>query len=556
MFTTKKQSLFASQQTSDIAVAPFIKAGLKKSAETLSGNGALKYTTTGNDFVDQFAKLGLYKQPRSADSIFSDTSILWAKNPRLTMCFILFIRMITRVISFFSGERTLSVQRGSGLKHEGIMRMIWVHIFHKDIFWKNIQLFISAGSWKDVFVMLQYDLMYNGWKDRKLSWEQFGKLILAGLENPNTSELVKKYLPQIRANSQCKTIESQADSMIAKWICSLLFGNKKTPTDYKMYRKLKTSGTAHQWQQLISQGKHTLINFDTVHGKALSQLVSGKYLANQGLETKYEEWIASKPIAKYTGYVVDLFVKKPQKKYQIDTLNAQFMGLVETAKQNAVNNTGMIVVRDTSASMGAQATGTKLSCFDIGKALALFFSYMLPGGKFANSWIEFNSVAKMHQWKGSTPYEKWQNDASSYVGSTNFLSVISLFIQIKSQGISENEFPTGIICISDSEFNPATLNQSNVKVALDKLRSAGFSEDYVSNFKIVLWNLQSNYYGSTTGSKFETYGNVENVYYFSGYDPSIIAFLTGTTHQTSTPKTAEELFIAAMDQEIMSKVEI
>ena len=62
-------------------------------------------------------------------------------------------------------------------------------------------------------------------------------------------------------------------------------------------------------------------------------MVSGKFLANNGLEKRYEEWIANKPIAKFTGYVTELFIKTPEKKYQIDTLNAQFNGLIETAKR-------------------------------------------------------------------------------------------------------------------------------------------------------------------------------------------------------------------------------
>jgi hypothetical protein len=552
MFNSKQTQLISKDETKQKTSA-FVNAGLKKSAETTSGNGALKYSTTGNDFVDQFGKLGSYKSPRSFEDISRDMSTLWAQNALLTVCFVFFIRMITRVVQFFDNTKTSTVQRGAGLKHEGIFRMIWIHIHHKDTFWKNISLWISIGSWKDIITMLSYDLQYNGWKDRKLDWDSFGKLILAGLENPNTVNLVKKYLPQIKSNSQCTTLEAQADNIIAKWICSLLFGSKETPSSYKKYRKLKASGTAHQWQQLISQRKHNLIDFNTVHGRALSQLVSSKYLKNQGLEAKYQKWIESKPIAKFTGYVHELFHKLPQTKYQIDTLNAQFNGLVETAKKNATTATSMIVVRDTSYSMRSFATGTNMACYNVAKALALFFSEMLPNGAFANSWIEFNSSAKMRTWKGSTPYEKWTNDTSSYIGSTNFQSVIKLFCNIKEQGISESEFPTGIICISDSEFNPAGLNKTNVQTALSTLRKEGFSEEYVSNFKIVLWNLQSKAYGGA-GNKFETYGNVPNVYYFSGFDGSIVAFLTGVEGKTFTPSTAEELFLAAMDQEILKKI--
>ena len=74
-----------------------------------------------------------------------------------------------------------------------------------------------------------------------------------------------------------------------------------------MYRKLKVQGEAHEWQQAISQRDFMSINFDTIPGKALQLLVNSKFLENQGLEAKYEAWISNKPVAKYTGYVYELF---------------------------------------------------------------------------------------------------------------------------------------------------------------------------------------------------------------------------------------------------------
>lgn len=563
MFTAKQKSLFETKsKTSATTTNAFVNAGLKKSAETRSGNGALKYSTTGNPFVDQFGKLGSYKAPRSFQDISKDMSELYAINPEMAVKFAFYIRTITRPKTMYlDGSYTETTQRGAGLKHESIMRLIWLAVNHPDVFWSNVNLVPVLGSWQDIFKMLQYDLVYNGWKDRTLDWNKFGKVILAGLENENTSSLVKKYLPQIKSNSQCKTVEAQADNMIAKWICSLLFGSKEAGSTYKQYRKLKTSGTAHDWQKLISQGKFLDIDFKTIHGRALAQLVSGKFISNRGLEEKYNAWIESQPFAKFTGYPHELFQKvSGLKKYQISTLNKQFKGLVETAKQNAVTGTNLIVVRDTSGSMGSTATGTSQSCYDIAKALALFFSEMLPEGHFANSWIEFNSDAKMHTWKGSTPYEKWTNDRSSYVGGTNFQSVIKLFCKIKKQGVLESEFPSGILCISDSEFNPSQLKETNVETARKTLRNAGFSEDFVQNFKIVLWNLQNTYYGPGSGEKFETFGETKNVFYFSGYDGSVIVFLTGVKDKDgnvkSEPKTDVELFEAAMDQEVLSLVKV
>lgn len=122
---------------------------------------------------------------------------------------------------------------------------------------------------------------------------------------------------------------------------------------------------------------------------------------------------------------------------------------------------------------------------------------------------------------------------------------------MKKSGIPESDFPRGILCISDSEFNPTQLGRTNVDQARASLRSAGFSEDYVRDFVIVLWNLQSRFYGSDTGSKFETHGEVQNVFYFSGYSASVVSFLTG-----EEIKTASDLFEVAMDQELLNRIEI
>lgn len=554
MFTTKKASLFEVKKKS-VVNNSFVAAGLKKSSETVSGNGAVKYSSTGNPFVDQFGKLGSYKAPRDFNEISRDCELLWAENKLLCVVMIYYIRTITRVVQLFNGLSSSVSQKGAELKHEGIFRMIWLHQKAPDTFWKNIGLFVSVGSWKDIITMLQYDLMYNGWENRALNWNKFGELILSGLNNDKTSELLKKYLPQIKSNSVCTTVESQADNIIGKWICSLLFGSKESSANYKKYRQLKSKGTAHEWQKLISQSKHELIDFAKIHGRALNLLVRGKYLKNQGLEEKYNEWI-TKPETevKYTGFVHELFSKLPGSLGSLNqneqvTINKQFETLVEKGKTEKVSETNLIVVRDTSGSMGSTATGTNMSCYNIGKALALYFSEFLSGA-FSNSWIEFNSDAVMHNWKGSTPLEKWYNDHSNFVGNTNFLSVINLFCRIKRQGVAEADFPTGILCISDSEFNPSSLGRKNVESALNLLRQGGFSEDYVSKFVIVLWNLQSNYYGRGTGEMFETYGDVPNVYYFSGYSASVISFLNGNV------KNAGELFKEAMDQEILNMIEL
>jgi hypothetical protein len=534
----------------------FLSNAAQLSAITRSTNGALKYSTTGNSFVDQFGALSSYTRPRTMSDIYSDMSVLFSQNKEYAVKFAFYIRMITRVVTYPNGQKSSTVQRGAGLKHEAIVRFMWLAENHPDIFWANVHLIPAIGSWKDLFKMLEMDAMYDGVLDGvtfNIDWNKLGDFILAGLANPNTSELVKKYLPTIKPKSACATREAHAKNKVGKFLARKIFGDKP----YEQYRKLKSSGTAHSWQQLISKGFMSQIDFSSVHGKALAAMSSGKFIINNKLENKFTEWLSKQDTVKFVGYPHELFSKVDQitKSYQSVTLNKQFETLVKVAKENAVDNTSMIVVRDTSGSMLSAANGTSMSCFNIAKALALFFSYMLDKGAFANSWIEFNREAKLHTWMGSTPYEKWANDKSQVIGNTNFASVFKLFAEIKQRNVPESDFPNGIICISDGEFDATTLNQTNVENAKMILRSAGFSEEFVSNFKIVLWNLQG-----SSWTKYETYTTAENTFYFSGYDASTMAFLTGVKdvdgNVKATPKTDVELFEAAMDQEVLNQIAV
>ena len=42
----------------------------------------------------------------------------------------------------------------------------------------------------------------------------------------------------------------------------------------------------------------------------------------------------------------------------------------------------------------------------------------------------------------------------------------------------------------------------------------------------------------------------------SGYDPSAVAFIVGTGTMKRTPKNAEELFMVAMDQDLLNRLQV
>jgi hypothetical protein len=583
MFQNKKKELFSVKEKSTVADTlsttenPFIMGALKKSAEGLSGNGSFKYTTTGDDFVDQFGSLGNFLEIRSYQDISKDMAMLYSQNPEMAVRFTLYMRTITRKSKTLSGDKTEDVQKGAGLKHDSIVRMMWLNLNHRDVFWKNIELFITLGSWKDIFDMLRMDLEYNGWEGRVLDWDNFSTLIISGLENPNSTQLVKKYLPSIKAKSNATTLRSQANTLIGKFISNRLFGAKQGYNNgYKQYRKLKSSGEAHKWQQQISEKLFSEIDFNTIHGRALSKLVSSKFLANHGLEDKYNEWIEAQPVAKFTGYVHELAMAigapnmngryrgnygsiniKPHVKA---TINKQFEGLRQLGKENVNVDSNMIVVRDTSSSMTDNVPNQKISSFDVAKALGIYFGTLLEG-PFSNAWIEFHDKTTLHTYKADNFVDMWLSDSSEAYGSTNIIGVAKLFVDLLASGIPENQFPTGIIAISDGEFNRTGTNKvTTFNLFREALSSGGFSDEFVKNFKIVMWDIPNRFYGHQPDTKFESFGETENVFYMSGYDGTNIGFLLGGTdskgNEKAAPKTDKELFLAAMDQTILNMVTI
>ncbi len=568
MFNSKKKKLFDinKEETSDSLVTkdPFLRAAIQTDT-ILSGNLSNKLKTMGSEFLDQFASASKYRSPRTYSEISRDMSALWSKDPLLTLKFTVYLRLITRICKFPDGTSTGEVQRGQGLIHESIMRMIWLLVNYPTIFIQNIYIFIAAGSWKDLVTMLQYDAMYNGDK-HSFDWFLIIEILKEGLANPNTTHLIKKYLPSIRTKKNCKTIESQADNLVAKAICTNLFGTKKNDNPghtYKEYRELKSSGTAHQWQQLISQRRFEDINFDTIAGKALRKLVNSKFLENQGLSGKYERWIISHSSVKHTGYVYELFIEKSNsKEYQKKTINAQFQTLLDTAKIN-IEDSSLICVLDSSGSMSSKVPGINTSAYTVAKTMTLFFSELLQG-RFYGHYFEFSHTTELKKFEGTNYYDKFYSASSRVNGNTDFLSIALNFVKILNQGVKEEDFPSGMLVISDGEFDSSrgysvNTTMTQVKKFRQALIGGGFSKKFVDNFKIILWDIPNDYYGKPT-AKFEALGNDPTVIHIGGLDGSIISFLLKNKEESERlmklPMTTEELFIAAMDQEILNLLSI
>lgn len=528
---------------------PFILAAMKDNEavtfQTKSENGALKYTKMDTEFATQFASAGSYLAQRTFAQVSADSQKLWDENPELAVKFAFYCRLVSRVTQV-NGKKTETAQTGQGLKNEGIMRFLWLAINQPKVFEKNMWLIPVVGSWADLVTMLSLDYQFHNWNGRKLNWQLFADLFKKGLELPSQTNLVKKWLPSIKARSKCTTSHFITDNVIAKYLANAFFGQNS----YAQYRKLKSSGTAHSWQKLVSVGQFDQIELDKIHGKALRLIAKSKALNNWEIFDRYVAWIGSKKSVNTTDFIHDLFANMPNSKTAIETVNKQFQRLVELTLDKASTEeiSSWIVALDTSGSMNSHAAGLKVSTGDVARGIALFMSYLAPTGPFKDNYVDFNRDAEMRQWVGRTPYEKfYETGKSGYVGNTDFLSVIRLMTKLKGQGVEENAFPKGLICVSDGEFDKAKKKSGNFEEAKTLLKKAGFSREYVEGFTLILWDIPTGH----RKQKFEIYNSgTANMFHLNSFDASTMKLLMSG----KKPTTQAQLIEAALSQEIFTWV--
>lgn len=567
----------------------FEREAFKESVQTHSGNGSLKLKTTGNVFVDDFALLGNYLAPRDINEVYADMEKLWATDALMTLKLEGYVRGITRQ-PIFNGKK-LDTLKAQGLKSEAKFRLAWIAENHPSTYKKNLPIFVAEGSWKDLFDVLEILLSYNGVgiATHMPAWNDTINFVIESLADEGQNNLIKKYLPTIRAIKNL-SLHRQCSTFIGRAIAQKLFPNVNKSSAYKKYRQLKASGTAHDWEQAISRQQFNKLPtmFGKIAGRALSALTKSRiktwdgktadgtsWIQRHNLEDAYRKWIAAQPVAKFTGFAFELFNPLCQsigwgnyvgynklETYQLDTINKQFAELLKKSK-TANNKSNFIVALDSSASMTEKVRGIEMSSWHVGLAMGLYFSELLAG-RFTNTILEFNSECEVRTFNGKTYTDKYTSFQPGCWGDTNFLSVALTFAQLKKQGYSESEFPTGVICISDGEWGRSenSLYGKGNKITvfnefLQNLRDAGFSEEFVNNFTIVLWDIPNEYYGTSIRPKFESLADERNFFYMSGFDGAAITFLTTGDKKTKLiPKTPEELFNTAMDQELLNKLRV
>lgn len=531
----------------------------------LTENGAFSFATAGKAIIDQFAHAGT-AIGRPIETVFAEQASLWEEDPESALRFPFYLRLVTRRIKVSESTRTELVQKGAGLRDEAFKRILWVAYNHPEAFERNVWLLPVVGSWKDLWTLMLLDMENKNRIDKSFMFS----VMAAGLDDATQCDLIRKYMPAIKATGKCKTDRAKTLNVLAKAFAAFL------GLSVKEYRKMKASGTAHDFQKLICSRSYAEIDWKTIPGRALSKLIGGRFLGNHGLTEDYLKWVMDQPTVKFTGYVYELgkrldsmgrnlsMVNAPSKAAAIYTVNKQFDGLIELAKKDRGGLKGNVLCAlDTSGSMGSGISGVPgLTSYDVCVSLGIYFAE-LNEGYFHNVVAMFDNASRVMKLSG-TFAEKWQaiRDATTAWGSTNFMSLVRLLVseRRKHPDIPESEFPQTLLVVSDMQFNPSGYysrtrerEATNQEAARAILREV-FSDGFVDNFNFIWW-----YCASREGAGHDVPATMDQGgnYMLSGFDGSIVTLLLGGEGMDTAdgkPLTMEDMVNKALSQEIFSFV--
>lgn len=524
----------------------FLKAA--KPTYTLTENGALTNLSTNSVLADQFGKAANYRG-RNISEVFADQNVLWEDNAEAALRFPFYLRMVTRKTKIGENNITETVQKGQGARDESFKRLLWIAVYHPEIFYKNIFVLPLVGSWKDIWMLMYLDKSLNvNCLDHKIMFELIGE----GLKSNVHTDLIKKFMPRIKTNTKCTTEWTKCMNELAKEFANL---NKMS---YMEYNHLKTSGTAHDFQKKICSRDYEHLKWNRIPGRALNLLTKGKFLKNHDLEKDYTEWLIKQPTAKFTGYVYELGHDVVQSMrgntaplYKRMTWDKQFEELIAKASDTDSVSSNVLCAIDTSGSMQTQVV-PNVSAYDICISLGVFFA-TLNKGAFHNTVAMFDDTSTIKQLDGtfSEKIEQIVNERTAW-GSTSFESLINLLVKVRKEqpNIPLEDYPTTILVVSDMQFN-SWWNKTNFEASKERLAEA-FPQEWVDSLKWIWWDLTSR-----RKADFPATLNDSGNYFLSGFDPSIITMITGENVEinekvNSTPISMEEVMTNALSQEVLN----
>jgi hypothetical protein len=347
------------------------------------------------------------------------------------------------------------------------------------------------GRWDDL-------LVFQTKKYKDLAFT----MIALGLQNPETTGLVCKWLPR----------EKSAKGALARELIEFL---GITPKQYR-----KTLSAVTTTETLMCAKEWEKINFSHVPSLASS---------------RYRKAFLKNATAKYESYVQALTSGDASVKvnteglypYQVtqnishnlDTVSRQFLNAQWNALKNYVGDAKLLPMIDVSGSMmcplgvnpmvKSKAT-SNITCMDVAVSLGMYLANKNLGS-FKDTYLSFTSNPVLATLTGDI-VDNWYTIKHKNVGyDTNiekaFIKIVEVAVKNK---VAQEEMPEYLVILSDMQMNSVTSGKSVYGVAKELYKKAGYALP-----KLIFWNLNSY---DNVPVKFDKEGTA----LVSGFSPAIV----------------------------------
>lgn len=466
--------------------------------KTLTENGALTWKSTDSKVLDLFSMGGALRT-RTPKEIEDKLSKALAEDKLLTIKCLFYLR---------------DIRGGQGERRTFREALKILSNYHPEDTTKLLKLIPEFGRWDDLFY----------------------------LDNIEIDGIIKDQLN--------KDIESEAPSLLAKWMPSENASSEKTKA---LARKLrKYLGYSSKNYRKIITSLRTKIN-----------LIETKMSSNNWNDIEYSK-IPSKASMVYRKafYKHDEFgykeylnrVEEGQEKINTSTLfpyeiirqarreNSKTLDLLwKNLPDYTRDNEKAIVVADVSASM----SGTPM---DVAVSLAMYFAERNKG-LFHNKFITFSEKPELQEISGTNLNQKIRNlENAHWDMNTNIQAVFDLLLNTAVKNSApEDEMPKTIYIISDMEFDRASHSgnyYAEVKpdnTNFDEIKRK-YSEVGYEMPNLVFWNV------SSRQDNVPVEQNEKGVALVSGCSPTIFKMAIKRT-------TPHEFMVEVLNSERYKKIE-
>lgn len=470
-----------------------------KNEKVLTENGAIAYKTSGKELVDFNFKISSYRNMTDTE-IRKDYAKVFYEDTLLA------IKML-----FFVGD----IRQGMGERRTFQVCLNWLADVHANIANAILPLIKEYNRWDS---MINLCFHYNTQKE---AVNLIASQLLQDENDMNEGRpisLLAKWMPSINASSKTTIYKGKKLAKLLK-------------QDYKSYRKMLSAFRKYLKVVEVNMASNHWENIDynTVPSKAnilykeafmrhdstrrenyLLQLQKGEAKINSGVSFPYDI------IHKYNCYKTDV------------TLEEMWKSLPDFIKGNG-NDT--ICVVDGSGSMMSSVGNTNITCHDVARSLAIYFSEKMQGA-FHNKFITFSRRPQLISFSDKETLRDKIIKINQYdeVANTDIEKVFNLILQSAiDNNLSNDELPKNILVLSDMEFDDYSVHiqnyhgefNSNLKTLFELLRVKYENAGYKLP-RLVFWNICSRNCGIPIKE------NENGVALISGFSPAIASMVFST----------------------------